>query len=105
MTPESSATAGRPSIAEIERWLVEQLAAELAIDPAQIDVHQPVAAYGIDSMQVVTLLAQLEDRLGFRFAANPLEEHPTIAALARFAATHRAPIQEREGEAPAEPLV
>lgn len=81
---DSDAQIGR-QVAEIERWLADQLAAELALPAEQIDVRQPIAAYGIDSMQVVTLLARLEDRLGFRFASNPLDEHPTIAALAECA--------------------
>jgi len=41
---------------------------------------------GIDSMQVVSILAGLEDRLGFRFQSNPLEDHATIESLSQFAA-------------------
>jgi len=83
-TPSEPSAQREPGIAEIEQWLTEQLAAEAAVDPAQIDIHQPIASYGVDSMQVVSLLAGLEDRLGFRFSTNPLDDHPTIAALAQF---------------------
>ena len=78
---------GPPAAADIERWLIERLAAELKLPPERIDRDQPIAAYGVDSMQVVALLAQLEDWLGFRFSSNPLDDHPTIAALSAFAET------------------
>ena len=84
-SPAERALADREKTAAIERWLTEQIAAEAELPLEQIDLQQPIASYGVDSMQVVTLLAQLEDRLGFRFASNPLDEHPTIAALAQFA--------------------
>jgi len=76
----------RPSAKEIERWLIERIAAEAEVPQGDIDPGQPIASYGIDSMQVVTLLAQLEDWLGFRFSSNPLDDYPNIAALAEFAA-------------------
>lgn len=90
MTGESSPAPGwkavdPPTAAAIERWLVEHLAEELKLPPERIDRNQPIAAYGVDSMQVVALLARLEDWLGFRFSSNPLDDHPTVAALSRFA--------------------
>ena len=70
---------------QIERWLVEHLAEELKPPSGTIDRDEPIAAYGIDSMQVVALLGRLEDWLGFRFSSNPLDDYPTVAALSRFA--------------------
>jgi len=84
---KSEGMADRPTAAAIEQWLVEHLAEELKLPAERIDRDQPIAAYGIDSMQVVALLAQLEDWLGFRFSSNPLDDHPTVAELARFAET------------------
>jgi polyketide synthase 12 len=76
----------RSPAAQIEQWLIERIAAEALLAETDLDPQRPIASYGIDSMQVVSLLAQLEDWLGFRFTSNPLDEHPTIAALAQFAA-------------------
>ena len=81
-TQTDSAAQGPPEITEIRDWLVSQVAAELQISPEKIQTDQPVYSYGIDSMQVVTVIAEFEDWLGFRFDGNPLEDHPTIEALA-----------------------
>ena len=83
--PDSEARNSR-SAAEIQDWLVEQLANELQISSDRINIVQPILSYGIDSMQVVVIVARLEDWLGFRFSSNPLEDHPTIESLALFVA-------------------
>ena len=62
------------------------MATELQISPEKIRVDQTVQSYGVDSMQVVTVIAGLEDWLGFRFGSNPLEDHATIEALAEESA-------------------
>jgi acyl carrier protein len=72
------------SAAEIQRWIIEQLAATLQVSPDQIQIDQPVLSYGIDSMQVVGIIANLEDKLGIRFSSNPLDDYPTIEALSHF---------------------
>lgn len=78
-----STSAHRRSAAEIECWLVEHLAAELQVAPETIKVDQPILAQGVDSMHAVAIVAKLEDWLGVRFTSDPLEEAPSIAALAR----------------------
>lgn len=73
------------SSAEIEQWLIRQLAEELRIPREKIKVDQPILAIGIDSMQIVVVVAKLEDWLGIRFSSNPLDDHSTIRALSQFA--------------------
>lgn len=77
--------AGR-SATEIQQWMISQLAEELQINPDKIKVDQPILSCGIDSMQVVTFVAKLEDWLGVRFSSNPLEDHSTIEALSQYVA-------------------
>lgn len=72
--------------ADIEHWLILQIAEELRVDPQGIRVDQPLLSHGIDSMQVVSIVAKLEDRLSIRFAGNPLEDYATIEQLARHLA-------------------
>lgn len=79
-------TSHRRDAAEIQQWLVRQVAEALEISPDEIEVDRPVQSYGVDSMQAVTIIAGLEDWLHIRFESNPLEDHPTIESLARFAA-------------------
>jgi acyl carrier protein len=61
-----------------------------------IDVRAPVTRFGLDSVAVVALAADLEKWLGYRFRANPLEEYSTIEALSRFLAEQVAG-QDRPG--------
>ncbi|MEO2018494.1 MAG: acyl carrier protein [Fuerstiella sp.] len=78
-----------PTVAEIRQWIINQLAAELNISPDRINVDQPILSCGIDSMQVVSVVAKLEDWLGVRFSENPLEDHATIEALSQYVANIR----------------
>ena len=75
-----------PSADEIQKWLIAQLAQELEIPPDRIRIDRPILSYGIDSMQLVTIIAKLEDWLGWRFSSNPVEDHPTIQGLSQFVA-------------------
>lgn len=74
------------SAAEVQQWMITQLAEELKIDREKIKVDQPILSLGIDSMQIVVVVAKLEDWLGFRFPSNPLEDYSTIEALSQYVA-------------------
>lgn len=71
---------------EIRTWLVEKLSQAARTDPSEVRTDEPLIAMGLDSMQFVVLVGELEDWLGVRFADNPLFDHPTIDALAAFLA-------------------
>lgn len=81
-----SAARNAPSASEIQTWLVQQLARELQVSADQIKVDQPILSQGVDSMQIVVIVARLEDWLGFRFPNPPLDEYPTIESLSQFVA-------------------
>jgi len=71
---------------DIRQWMVERLSTRLSLEPGEIDVEQPLVALGVDSMQFVVLVGELEDWLGCRFASNPLVGYPSINALSHFLA-------------------
>lgn len=75
------------TIQDIEAWMVEQVAAELGIDPQEIDVHKPLIRYGLDSMSTVVLAGDLEDILERPLPSNLLGEYTTIEALAKHLAS------------------
>lgn len=79
---QSSLSPPTRSAAEIQQWLVRQIAEELKVNPERIDVDQSMLAQGVDSMHLVALIARLEDWLGIRFSSDPLEDQPSIAELA-----------------------
>ena len=74
------------SVAEIQDWIVNRLATELRVASEKIKVDQPILASGIDSVQVVSVMSELEDWGDFRFSENPLDDHPTTESLALFVA-------------------
>jgi acyl carrier protein len=75
------------SLQEIQDWIVARVSALTGVAPQQIGVHEPLLRHGLDSVAVVALVADLETWLGYRFHENPLDTHPTIAALAQYLAT------------------
>ncbi len=74
------------SIAEIQSWLVTQLAERLKRSPQEIDVREPFVRYGLDSIGAIGISGDLEQWLGRRLAPTLVYEYPTIAALARYLA-------------------
>lgn len=69
----------------ITAWVIEQLARELHIDPAEIDPSRPVIVYGLDSLTAAALAADLEDRFGLRLPEDGFREGMTILDIGRLA--------------------
>src|SRR5262249_3318443 len=49
-----------PSAAAIQAWLVARLGRQLNIAPTEIDIREPFARYGLDSLAMVSLAGDLE---------------------------------------------
>ncbi len=86
-TPETETTAPPPipagrSPAAIEAWLSSQLAATLKIDLSEIDIHQPVTRYGLDSLVAVELMHAIESGLGVTVPVTSFLRSLSIAELA-----------------------
>jgi acyl carrier protein len=69
---------------EIRDWLRTRVSSLTGIPPTEINENEPLLRLGLDSVGVVTLAADLENWVGYRFKENPLEQHPSIQALAFF---------------------
>ncbi|KYF88597.1 hypothetical protein BE20_22550 [Sorangium cellulosum] len=90
--PRAAARGGRqvagtrargPEAAEpIVRELVAQICAALRMKPDDVDVHQPFADYGVDSIIAVELVERVNRILGAKLLPTALFEHNNIAALA-----------------------
>ena len=78
------------SAQEIRDGLIDRLSRLLIVAPHELDPREPLHRFGLDSVTTVTLVTEIEEWLGYRFRANPLEEHPTIEALAAFLAQETA---------------
>lgn len=68
--------------AAILAWLVGRIAAELRIDPRTIDVGDPFARYGIDSVAAAELSVALEDWIGRPLSPTLLWDLPSLEAIA-----------------------
>jgi acyl transferase domain-containing protein/acyl-CoA synthetase (AMP-forming)/AMP-acid ligase II/acyl carrier protein len=81
--PDTAPALDRPGQEAITDWLVNRLAVRLQLPPREIDVQQPLARYGLDSVAAVNLAEELAKWLG-----RPLEpvlayQYPTVELLAR----------------------
>lgn len=73
----------------IQAWLVSQIATRLKVNPHNVDVREPFARYGLDSVQAVNLAGELEEWLGRRLSPTLAYEYPTIEILAQYLAGDR----------------
>ncbi|MGD1863006.1 MAG: acyl carrier protein [Phormidesmis sp.] len=71
-------------ILKIQAWLVEQIADVLSIDPTTIDVKQPLTRYGLDSIDAVTLVGDLEDWLDLELPSTLLWDYPSIEKASAY---------------------
>ena len=67
----------------VVRVLAECIAALRQRDPDSVDVSRPFNELGVDSLDAMTLLGEVEERFGVVLDAAEIYEHPTPAALAR----------------------
>ena len=67
---------------EIEHWLRAKIAARLRTTPQSIDVHRPLDAFGIASMEAIQIAGELESLLERPVEATLFWDYRTIAALA-----------------------
>ncbi|AKG23075.1 thioester reductase domain-containing protein [Calothrix sp. 336/3] len=78
VNPKQSYTA-----AEIQDWLVKNLAATLKVSAEEIDIEQPLEGYGLDSTQAMVIVTKTEKMLGFEVSPTLLWHYPTIATLSQ----------------------
>jgi acyl transferase domain-containing protein/acyl-CoA synthetase (AMP-forming)/AMP-acid ligase II/acyl carrier protein len=84
---ERSSSAGAASSAaraEIEQRLLRELAQRLRLRPDDVDPKRPIATYGLQSVDMVGMVGELERWVGRKLPATLAWEYPTVEALAGF---------------------
>ena len=74
----------RRALHDLQQWVLSRLSERLGMPATAIDVHQPFARYGIDSLKAVRLSGELEEYLGRPVAPTSLYDYPNVAALVRY---------------------
>lgn len=74
------------SVEAVQTWLVSQLAKQLSINPQTIDVREPLTRYGLDSIDAVTFVGELEDLLSVELPDTLLWDYPSIDKAAEYLA-------------------
>ena len=68
----------------IQNWLVENLAQRLSVSTSEIDINEPFASSGLDSVAAVSLSADLEDWLDIQLSPTVVYDYSNIAELSAY---------------------
>jgi acyl carrier protein len=71
-------------LAEMEAFLCARLSDVLHIDKSSIDVEKRFSAYGLDSLDAVTLVFELEELLKRELPSTLLWDYPNIRECCNF---------------------
>ncbi|MGZ4111781.1 MAG: AMP-binding protein, partial [Tumebacillaceae bacterium] len=69
----------------MERWLLQEAAQVLKVSTAHLDVAQPLAMTGLDSIMAVELKNRIEESIGVQLPLVTFLEGPSVAQLANAA--------------------
>lgn len=86
-SPAADRTNGTPSAEEIRNWILAQLRTYTGRPEEELRSDQPIMSFGVDSMQLVGMIGELEEWLGCRILDNPLPQYPTTDALSTWLAS------------------
>ncbi|QLE56268.1 acyl carrier protein [Nostoc sp. TCL26-01] len=87
----------------IQGWIINQIAKQLGINAQTIKVTEPLTRYGLDSIDSVTIVGELEDWLSAELPPTLLWDYPTIEKAANYLVNELgiSPAQTSATEAPA----
>ena len=71
-------------VSVIENWLAERFAEQLDRDVSNINLTETLTRYGLDSIDAVTMVGELEDSLDEELPATLFWDYPTIAKSAQY---------------------
>src|SRR6185503_11274637 len=84
-----------PGREALQSWLITMLAERLHISPAEIDIHDAFASYGVSSRDAISLAGDLALWLGKKLPANLLYDYPSIDQVTHFLVPPVPQVQER----------
>lgn len=77
-------TAAMSPTVTVQNWLVKHLSEQLSLDSKTINVAEPLTRYGLDSIDAVTMVGDLEDWLDLELPSTLFWDYPTIEKSAQY---------------------
>ena len=71
----------KPTAGEIQEWLRIAVAGLLELPPGDLEPDVPLSEYGLDSIYVEGVCAEIEDRYCITMEAEVVWQHPTLRRL------------------------
>ena len=65
----------------LDTWLVQWMVAEFGLEPHEVEPTRTFLAYGMDSVQAMLLIGDLEARFGLRLRPTLVWDHPNLSSL------------------------
>jgi acyl-CoA synthetase (AMP-forming)/AMP-acid ligase II/acyl carrier protein len=86
--PSSSASLNADLTEEaIAEWIVTRISQVVNLDPDEIDIDEPISRYGLDSSVLLSLTADLSEKIGHQLMPTLFWEYPTITTLTAYLMT------------------
>jgi malonyl CoA-acyl carrier protein transacylase len=74
------------TVESIQTWLLTKLSEQLNITASEIDIQEPLARYGLDSLTAVSLSGELETWLKRSLSPTIMYDYPSIQLLSQYLA-------------------
>ncbi|MBT2391569.1 MULTISPECIES: acyl carrier protein [Streptomyces] len=71
---------------EAQKWLIDEIAQRLGIEPTEVPPEQYFDELDLDSTTALIIAGEMESWLGFELGTTALWYHPTIKALSEHIA-------------------
>lgn len=84
MINQSPTPAHLMSETEIQDWLAVQIAEQLGIDEAEIELDTPFDSFGLDSVQTMSIANLGKEKFGLHLSPLVIWNYPNIETLSRY---------------------
>ncbi|HXL36644.1 MAG TPA: type I polyketide synthase, partial [Ktedonobacteraceae bacterium] len=72
------------TVEAIQAWLTVKLAEYLQVEVSDVDIREPFANYGLESVDAVGLSGELEEWVGRELTPTLLYDYPSIESLSKY---------------------
>lgn len=72
------------NVKDIETWLILKVSEQLQVAPNEIDIRQPLAQYGLNSLAAMSITGEVNEWLGCKISPTIVYDYPTIESLVKY---------------------